>query len=375
MRNPQWRGRGRDVTLVLSSDNRSCRTSERERQIVSFDVKAREATLVCNKIDVSVVVTKSESDESWCLKMDEKNLSTDHVRRAVIQQLEGLRRAGVSHWKRIDPISAPHSALTPPAQEQSIAPHPLTANLSENSSPLTGSTAVANSHSQSRPLVGSERSPLAKKKNAPPPLIPSQFQPLDLPLADRITGLAALAERVKSCTRCQELASTRTQTVFGVGNPQAKIVFVGEAPGADEDAQGEPFVGRAGQLLNDIIKACRMRREDIYICNVLRCRPPGNRLPAEDEAANCREFLDGQLAHVNPEYIVCWGACAAQNLLGSTETIGKLRRQFFTYGRAKVLCTYHPAYLMRNPAAKKDVWEDMKMLFLDMGIDLASKSK
>ena len=160
-----------------------------------------------------------------------------------------------------------------------------------------------------------------------------------------------------------------------MGNPQARIVFVGEAPGADEDAQGEPFVGRAGQLLNDIIKACRMRREDIYICNVLRCRPPGNRLPAPEEASNCREYLDGQLALVNPEYIVCWGACAAQNLLGSVETIGKLRRKFFTYGRAKVLCTYHPAYLMRNPAAKKDVWEDMKMLFLDMGIDLTAKSK
>lgn len=162
--------------------------------------------------------------------------------------------------------------------------------------------------------------------------------------------------------------------MFGVGNPEAKIMFVGEAPGADEDKQGEPFVGKSGQLLNDIIKACRMKREDIYICNVLRCRPPGNRLPAPDEAANCREFLDGQIAHVNPEYIVCWGACAAQNLLGVTESIGKMRGRFFAYGKAKVLCTYHPSYLMRNPAAKKDVWEDMKRLFLDMGIDLSAKA-
>jgi uracil-DNA glycosylase family 4 len=126
-------------------------------------------------------------------------------------------------------------------------------------------------------------------------------------------------------------------------------------------------------LLNDIIKACGLKREDIYICNVLRCRPPGNRLPAPDEAANCREYLDGQIAHVNPEYIVCWGACAAQNLLGSTESIGKMRGRFFNYGSAKVACTYHPSYLMRNPAAKKDVWEDMKWLFLDMGIDLRAK--
>ncbi len=183
-----------------------------------------------------------------------------------------------------------------------------------------------------------------------------------------------LAERVAACVRCQELASTRKQTVFGVGNPEAKIMFIGEAPGADEDAQGEPFVGRAGQLLNDIIKACRMQREDVYICNVLRCRPPGNRLPSPEEAGNCREYLDGQIALVNPDYIVCWGSTAAKNLLASEATIGKLRRQFFQYGRAKVLCTYHPSYLLRNPAAKKDVWEDMKLLFSDMGVDLTAKT-
>ena len=199
------------------------------------------------------------------------------------------------------------------------------------------------------------------------------FQPLNLPRDERVSQLAVLAERVAACVRCQELASTRKQTVFGVGNPEARIMFIGEAPGADEDAQGEPFVGRAGQLLNDIIKACRLQREDIYICNVLRCRPPGNRLPSPEEAGNCREYLDGQIALVNPEYIVCWGTTAAKNLLASESTIGKLRRQFFQYGRAKVLCTYHPSYLLRNPAAKKDVWEDMKLLFRDMGVDLMAK--
>ena len=116
-----------------------------------------------------------------------------------------------------------------------------------------------------------------------------------------------------------------------------------------------------------------MTREEVYICNVLRCRPPGNRLPSPHEAANCREFLDGQLAVVNPEYIVCWGSTAAKNLLAREESIGKLRGKFFEYGRAKVLCTYHPSYLLRNPAAKKDVWEDMKFLFRDMGVDLAAK--
>jgi DNA polymerase len=192
-------------------------------------------------------------------------------------------------------------------------------------------------------------------------------------LAERQAALAILADKVKICTRCQELAETRTQTVFGVGNPQARILFIGEAPGADEDAQGEPFVGRAGQLLNQIITACRLKREDVYICNVLKCRPPGNRAPAENECANCREYLDGQLAAIDPEYIVCWGAVAAQNLLRTTFNIGKLRGRFLQHGRAKVLCTYHPSYLLRNPAAKKDVWQDMQFLFADMGVDLKSK--
>lgn len=178
-----------------------------------------------------------------------------------------------------------------------------------------------------------------------------------------------MADRVSRCVRCQELAATRTQTVFGVGNPEARVMFIGEAPGADEDAQGEPFVGRAGQLLNRIIAACGWKREDIYICNILKCRPPGNRNPTGEEAANCREYLDAQIRIVDPEYIVCWGSVAAQNLLDETTPIGRLRQKWRKYGRAKVLCTYHPSYLLRNPAAKKPVWEDMKFLLADMGLE------
>jgi len=189
----------------------------------------------------------------------------------------------------------------------------------------------------------------------------------------RVERLRVLNEAVRQCTRCHELASTRKQTVFGVGDPQAKILFIGEAPGADEDKQGEPFVGRAGQLLNQIIGACRLKREQVFICNILKCRPPGNRTPAPDECASCREFLEGQIATIDPEYIVCWGSVAAQNLLKTDVSIGKLRKRFFRYGRAKVLCTYHPSYLLRNPAAKKDVWEDMQFLFADMGVDLTAK--
>jgi len=180
--------------------------------------------------------------------------------------------------------------------------------------------------------------------------------------------LSALAARVAQCQRCQELASTRIQTVFGVGNPNAKVMFIGEAPGADEDETGEPFVGRAGQLLTKIIVACGWTREELYICNILRCRPPGNRAPSSEEAHHCREYLDGQIAIVDPDYIVCWGTTAAQNLLGSEETIGKMRGRFYAHGRAKVLCTYHPSYLLRNPEAKKPVWEDMKILLAEMGL-------
>ena len=173
-----------------------------------------------------------------------------------------------------------------------------------------------------------------------------------------------------ACTRCHELAETRTQTVFGVGNPQARLCFLGEAPGADEDRQGEPFVGRAGQLLTKIIEACTLRREDVYILNVLKCRPPGNRNPLPEEAANCRGFLDRQLAIIRPEYICCLGAVAAQNLLASEQSIGKMRGRLHDYQGIKVLCTYHPAYLLRNPEAKKDVWQDMQFLMREMGIEL-----
>jgi DNA polymerase len=207
------------------------------------------------------------------------------------------------------------------------------------------------------------------------PLVPGPAAQAQLPesrselsQAEREQQLAAMADLVSRCVRCQELALTRRQTVFGVGDPHARVMFIGEAPGAEEDAQGEPFVGRAGQLLDRIIAACGWKRKDIYICNILKCRPPGNRNPAPQEAANCREYLDGQIRLVDPEYIVCWGAVAAQNLLDETAAIGRLRQKWFAYGRAKVLCTYHPSYLLRNPDAKKPVWEDMKFLLADMGL-------
>jgi DNA polymerase len=188
-------------------------------------------------------------------------------------------------------------------------------------------------------------------------------------IEDRTAALAVVQRKVAACVRCAELAQTRTQTVFGVGNPCAQLAFLGEAPGADEDRTGVPFVGRAGQLLTDIIeKGMKIQRSDVYILNILRCRPPGNRTPLPPEAANCREYLDRQLEIIQPKFICCLGAVAAQNLLETVETIGRLRGRFFRYRDAKVMCTYHPAYVLRNPPAKRQVWEDIQMLMGEMGM-------
>jgi len=185
----------------------------------------------------------------------------------------------------------------------------------------------------------------------------------------RPDALAGIRADLGDCRRCK-LCATRTTIVFGEGNPQARLVFVGEGPGAEEDRQGLPFVGEAGQLLTRIIEAITLSRNQVYICNVVKCRPPGNRNPESDEIAACRPFLQRQLAAIGPEFVCALGAIAAQTLLDTKEPITRLRGRFFTMGAGQVLCTYHPAYLLRNPAKKADVWEDMKMLMRAMGVEV-----
>jgi len=211
--------------------------------------------------------------------------------------------------------------------------------------------------------VSSVSGPLSAPVAADPPPRPASAE-----LVPRDAVLESLRQRVAGCTRCVELAGLRTHTVFGAGPSNARVCFLGEAPGAEEDASGEPFVGRAGQLLTKIIEACTLRREEVYILNVLKCRPPGNRAPATDEVAHCREFLEAQLSTIAPEFICCLGTTAAQALLRTTTPIGRLRGTWYTHGSAQVLCTYHPSYLLRTPAAKRDVWEDMKLLMERMGL-------
>jgi uracil-DNA glycosylase family 4 len=171
----------------------------------------------------------------------------------------------------------------------------------------------------------------------------------------------ALRARVAACTRCS-LCQTRTQTVFGVGNQQAEWLIVGEAPGAEEDRQGEPFVGRAGQLLNSMLRAIGLAREQVYIANVLKCRPPGNRDPASSEAAECLPYLEQQIALLKPKLMLAVGRIAAQNLLRTDVTLGRLRQQVHRFGLSQVplVVTYHPAYLLRTPTDKRKAWEDLK---------------
>jgi uracil-DNA glycosylase len=175
-----------------------------------------------------------------------------------------------------------------------------------------------------------------------------------------------------NCTRCK-LHKARTQIVFGVGNPKAQLVFVGEGPGRDEDIQGEPFVGRAGKLLTQMIEAMGLRRQDVYICNVVKCRPPENRLPENDEIATCSPFLLRQLGVIQPKVVCCLGACSAQTLLQTNQGISRFRGEWFDFRGSKLIATYHPAYLLRNPAAKGEVWKDLQKVMAVLG--LAPKRK
>jgi DNA polymerase len=173
--------------------------------------------------------------------------------------------------------------------------------------------------------------------------------------------LASIRSDLGDCQRCK-LARGRNQIVFGDGKPDAKLVFIGEGPGFEEDQQGLPFVGAAGQLLSRIIEAIKLSRKQVYICNIIKCRPPGNRNPESDEINSCFPFLERQIAAIRPDFIVALGTIAAQTLLGCATPISRLRGRFHGYKGIKVVPTYHPAYLLRNPDKKRDVWEDMKML-------------
>jgi DNA polymerase len=206
-------------------------------------------------------------------------------------------------------------------------------------------------------------------------------------ITDPVAALKRIREDLGDCTRCKLHKQGRKQIVFGVGNPRADLMFVGEGPGADEDEQGEPFVGRSGQLLNNMIKAMGIRREDVYIANVVKCRPPGNRAPERDESETCSPFLMRQIAAIRPKVVVALGAVSAKNLLAINAPMSELRGRFYDFTPAgarssdpswqgtKLVVTYHPAFLLRDPRQKGEAWKDLQMVMKFLGLKPPPKSE
>jgi uracil-DNA glycosylase len=193
-------------------------------------------------------------------------------------------------------------------------------------------------------------------------------------VTDPVQALKLIREDLGDCTRCRLSKRGRKQIVFGVGNPNAELMFIGEAPGADEDQQGEPFVGRAGQLLNNMIKAMGLRREDVYIANIIKCRPPGNRTPERDECETCSPFLMRQIAAIHPKAIVALGAVAAKTLLAINAPMSEFRGRWFDFRGTKLAVTYHPAFLLRDPRQKKETWKDLQMVMKELGMAIPAKA-
>ena len=216
------------------------------------------------------------------------------------------------------------------------------------------------------------QSSMTPAKTAPAKATPTQTA-LPPVIGDKPTALKLIREDIGDCTRCR-LHKGRTNLVFGVGNVNADMMFIGEGPGADEDAQGEPFVGRAGQLLNNMISAMGIKREDVYIANVVKCRPPSNRTPEKDECDTCSPFLMRQIDVVKPKVIVALGAVAAKNLLAVSDSMANLRGRWYDFRDSKLAVTYHPAYLLRDPRQKVEAWKDLQMVMKYLGLKPPAKA-
>ena len=303
---------------------------------------------------------------------------------ATIQHVEDLKSRGVRHVA-VSPETLRALAQPVKTQMHSASGAPSTASarteFQKHAEPVLGAPptpfALRTPPSALQPPAAEQKSLLA----LPGETIPGQRPPLD-PQA-KAAAFAALRERALACVKCPHLASSRKTVVFGVGSIDAQLMFVGEAPGADEDEQGEPFVGRAGQLLTKIIQATGLQRADVYIANILKCRPDtpgqsaGNRKPTTDEMATCIPYLHEQIDLIRPKVIVALGATAVEGLLGKTLGITKLRGNWQTYRGTPLMPTYHPAYLLRNQALseKLRVWEDMLAAMEKLGMPISEKQR
>jgi uracil-DNA glycosylase len=292
---------------------------------------------------------------------------TDTLQESALQELaarlEFYRELGIYDFYR---RGGPAAVVADSQIEQPITVAPAAAEAPEPASPSSPSitsipTAPQESTIPRRTLVSDQ--PV-------PPLV--SFGPV-LPAAQRPAALAAVRDLIGECQRCQ-LAQSRNKIVFADGDPNAQILFVGEGPGADEDAQGLPFVGRAGQLLNNMIAAMGLKREQVYIANIVKCRPPQNRKPETDEANTCMPFLERQIEIVRPRVLVALGATAATYLLGMRGSIASMRGRIHDYRGIQTVVTYHPAFLLRDPTQKKEAWKDLQMAMSALGIKAPSRA-
>jgi uracil-DNA glycosylase family 4 len=274
------------------------------------------------------------------------------------QRLQFYEDLGLAPFYRDRTAASSESAPSPPPAGAAVSSsHPI------EEAPLPKST-----------LSSASAPPIAAPVKSSAPLSSSGPSLFDAANQLSTETLLQIRDDLGECTRCK-LHSTRNKIVFGDGNTKAQLVFVGEGPGADEDAQGLPFVGRAGKLLTQMIEAMGLERPDVYICNVVKCRPPGNRQPEPDEVGSCSPFLFRQLDSIKPRVIVCLGATAFQTLLQTNRSISHYRGQWLDFRGYKMLPTYHPAYLLRNPAAKADVWKDLQKVMAELGLEIKKKAK
>lgn len=232
---------------------------------------------------------------------------------------------------------------------------------------------------KNQPELREPMTPRAKAAVAVPAVEDDLFEVANSKPESKVTdpaeALRIVREDLGDCTRCRLHKQGRKQIVFGVGNPRAQLMFIGEAPGADEDQQGEPFVGRAGQLLNNMIKAMGLQREHVYIANIIKCRPPGNRTPERDECETCSPFLMRQIAVIEPAVIVALGAVAAKTLLAINAPMAELRGHWYDFRGTKLAVTYHPAFLLRDPRQKKEAWKDLRMVMKELGLQIPNSSE
>jgi DNA polymerase len=280
------------------------------------------------------------------------------TRQALIARVRFYRDLGLTEFYR-RPVD--------PALQAQLAAEPVIASV-QVEPPGQG---AGDQQPQSTPAVGvypQEDQPIPPRKHMPaPPEIAAA-----VPAADRAAALQLIRDEIGDCTRCA-LHTGRNKLVFGDGDPNARLMFVGEGPGADEDAQGLPFVGRAGQLLNNMISAMGLKREQVYIANIVKCRPPGNRTPEPEEANTCTQFLFRQIDVVRPQVLVALGATAATYLLGSRQPLAGLRGRVHAYRGAQLIVTYHPAYLLRDPRQKKEAWADLQIAMHELGLKPPSR--